>query len=980
MNKGNSICRLEKLTQLYLKNHRKNVLNEIVDIVFSGEAKDQCLDFLIRIGFARSMISRLAFDGRKETVNYYKLLLALVMHAYYGPNHNGSLFDELFGIWMESDNKFKFISKLAEFAVDEFINDTDFKINILQVFSNFIVHDMYNMFIDEYYDFEILTSLYNPTVAFDDEELARMFLRPFGLRDEKANLWMLRLITSFGGASQTSVTDWQVAVAKFFQTWVSSRRHAKSVMMLLEATKATSYFAVKATKGAAGAVTFLKFAMDDFSDFEDLKIALQKKFDGHINLMNQLAMIKSLHDCTRDSFEKLLLDNLSLNDAKQLLDMFILREKQMNFATLKYFTNDVDMKRFYIDIVLTPFFSYIPFRDVIWKNFTETELEDLPRYIKFASNYNFISTFFSDVQNEMLDETKREILEHLKLIAKRVTVTGPNSFSGNSKYFWKIKTIQNIKAKEYQIDLDKTNSNDFKYALAATLCQPSKTSETKKIGIDKLRIGRVEKSNNNSYTFKCENLDDLGYTHLIFLPNTDSLKGSDVWNYLKRLRFSMFPEIAFKIMSSPIDNDIDGTNDTDLVQLMSVSKHADIHKILPDLYSPRTIVVVPTKEYLGQYSDLPLIRYGDAKSVDKFVEHVNAFFENIQRCAGIEQIKQLKEFISLEQLDQVMNQFLQAWTTAAKDKAQNGVDFPIDFQKITSEPISEPEDFKKVTTKIVSTFSSVAVCWAVSKAPLVENTWEFIYDNLSIMITMDDLIPLIENLEKVKSFVFVNCHPSVFMMTYLFVDWVEENPGSMKIIGGKLQDYFLYKHSKSIDKPDWRSEIETKPKFNPGFMNKLEVISVKDQVEEAEYCVLLYYYMKKLGYPTELIGIWTSCQRQLDLIKEVAESLLPSSIDRPNVLFNKSGVNDYIHYKYSIISLFTDSEYKELTLTGELGNYYVSANASTDRACFFKMPIPAENQLHVITGETYSCKERNNHEQVIVKDLQQLKELVNSLD
>ena len=256
MNKGNSICRLEKLTQLYLKNHRKNVLNEIVDIVFSGEAKDQCLDFLIRIGFARSMISRLAFDGRKETVNYYKLLLALVMHAYYGPNHNGSLFDELFGIWMESDNKFKFISKLAEFAVDEFINDTDFKINILQVFSNFIVHDMYNMFIDEYYDFEILTSLYNPTVAFDDEELARMFLRPFGLRDEKANLWMLRLITSFGGDSQTSVTDWQVAVAKFFQTWVSSRRHAKSVMMLLEATKATSYFAVKATKGAAGAVTF----------------------------------------------------------------------------------------------------------------------------------------------------------------------------------------------------------------------------------------------------------------------------------------------------------------------------------------------------------------------------------------------------------------------------------------------------------------------------------------------------------------------------------------------------------------------------------------------------------------------------------------------------------------------------------------------------------------------------------------------------
>lgn len=108
----------------------------------------------------------------------------------------------------------------------------------------------------------------------------------------------------------------------------------------------------------------------------------------------------------------------------------------------------------------------------------------------------------------------------------------------------------------------------------------------------------------------------------------------------------------------------------------------------------------------------------------------------------------MKEFISLEQLDQVMNQFLQAWTTAAKDKAQNGVDFPIDFQKITSEPISEPEDFKKVTTKIVSTFSSVAVCWAVSKAPLVENTWEFIYDNLSIMITMDDLIPLIENLEK----------------------------------------------------------------------------------------------------------------------------------------------------------------------------------------------------------------------------------------
>ncbi|RCK62740.1 hypothetical protein Cantr_08913 [Candida viswanathii] len=986
MNQDAIIAKLGPLVELYRKTLQRNDFNDIVKLTFAKGTNYHCLDYLLRAGFTSELISRLTFSNMKETVKYYKLLLALVVYAYQGVNKNTTPFSKLFGFWYLSDDKFKFIHKLADFAVDESIKDTDFKILILQVFSIFTVHDDYSMFNDEYYDFDMLESLPDPGAAWEGEQFPAPRFNPFRKVNMKPRMWMMKLILSFGKTDQSSMTEWQVALAKFFQTFVSSRRHAKPVLMLLEATKATSYFTVKATKGSIGAVRFLKHAMDSYAEFSDLKQTLRLKFGNRVEFMTRLESVKSSFDWTEDSFTELLCQYLSLSDAKQLLDIYVSPRKQVNFEGMKYFTLEEDTKRFYIDIILTGVFESLPSYDSFWERITEASFEDIPRYIKFATNYPSMTMFISDLQNEMLDQIKREILQHLTLITGRVKINGPDSFSGNSKYFWKVKSIVSERAKEYQVELDGVNTNDFKYALAVTLCKPNKASAIKKFGIDKLRIGRVER-NRGSHIFKCENLDLLDYTHLVFLPSTDSLKGWDITKYHQALMYSLSPEVKFLMLSSPIDDAIDRTKDDELVQVMGTYQYSDIRHILPDLFEPHTVVIVPSEAYLGQYKDVKMFRYGDAESVEDMINFADSVFENLQKCTGMQEILHFKEIALMQQLVEVTVNCLDAWRATLEECTLKRKMLPVEFQRITNgAPLENAADLLRFSERMTHIVPVILLCWDLLKKELNLDTWKFICRNCPVMITVDDWVRVINDFETTESVVLLNCHASVLMMACSFVNWTEGRPGCVKIVGGNMADYFFYKRSKRNTKPANTAPIVKAPKLIAGFKRQIQYISVKDQVEDAEYCVTLYHYMTKLGYPTDSIGIWVSCQRQLDLIKEVADTLLPTTIDRPSVLFNKSGVYDYIHYKYSIISLFTDSDFKEVRMPGQLTNFYVSTNVAADRlyfpdrSSFIQIAkLPEVDKLETVPGERYGLTERQSENVIVVEDLQHLKRLVDEI-
>lgn len=379
MSLDSTISRLDTLSQQYFKSYRKKPFNEIVDIVFSSEAKGQCLDFLVKKGFVGSMTSRIAWDRKKETVNFYKLLLALVVHEYNAVVHNTKPFEELFGIWYELEEKFKFIDKLTAFAVDDTIKDTEFKIYILQIFSIFIVHEDYELLIESYHDFLILNSLFEPGAASDNVHVRELISLPFCRQDEKVNLWMLRLILSFGNSDQTSITEWQVALVKFFHSYVSNEHLSKPIELLLEATKATSYFSVKATSGAIGAVNFLKSAIGRSQNFSALNEVLKTTIATGGKFWSDLAFFKYSSDTSPESYEKLLFDNLSLVDAKQLIDMSIPPRMQANFETLNYFTDNDDKKRFYISVFTEGISDYLSTKSGVWDKLKEQELEHVPR-------------------------------------------------------------------------------------------------------------------------------------------------------------------------------------------------------------------------------------------------------------------------------------------------------------------------------------------------------------------------------------------------------------------------------------------------------------------------------------------------------------------------------------------------------------------------------------------------------------------------
>ena len=138
--------------------------------------------------------------------------------------------------------------------------------------------------------------------------------------------------------------------------------------------------------------------------------------------------------------------------------------------------------------------------------------------------------------------------------------------------------------------------------------------------------------------------------------------------------------------------------------------------------------------------------------------------------------------------------------------------------------------------------------------------------------------------------------------------------------------------------------------------------------------------MRALGYPRESIGIWVSCKRQLDLINEIAkESDLDKDVGLPIVLFNKSGIHDYDHVSYSIVSLFTDSGYKELDCHGTLGNYYFSSNIEVDKELLDLSDSTTDYRLKIVEGEKFGLKERTNESTVAVQSKVQFQKLIDRL-
>ncbi|EMG48992.1 hypothetical protein SBY92_004226 [Candida maltosa Xu316] len=959
MTQYEDVAKLEKLTFRYKQNHKQQVLNDIFDIVFAnGAANHLYLETLFQHALILPLAQQLAAGEKKETVKFYKLTLAVAVHSYHTIGGTQFFVNHLVSVFNGNDEKIKFLDKLADFAIDKTIKDTDFKIDILRFFLILLIDDKLQEYFEDYFGLGIWHSLKDPYSITDDEQLNSLI--GSNKTSSKKNYWLLQLVKSFGNKSELCITDWQIAVAKFLQSLVSNHKYHETVSLFLKSIRASSYFTACVNKGSINAVKVLKHALADHTEFRHLKQELNVLFVDRSDFLTKINAIKSVYDTTREQFAELLIENLSLKDSVSLLNSYVTPKNQTNFEAVKYFTNEDDMKKFYIDICISDVFEFETPELKFWEATTESSFDNIPNYINFATNYSSFSTLYCDASFELNDQAKRDILSHLKNVASRITVTGDNHFSGTSKYFKKIEKISQQKGNEYDIAIDGTVGQEFKYALAITICKPSKESTLKKFGINKLRIGRLE-NKENKVILKIENLEHIEPTHLVLLPTTDALKGLDAMKHNERMRM-VTDDISSEIVVSSL-----GTKYSDIIQVMATIPFTDISSILPSVLDSPTIVLTSSATLLQQYQDVVLIRYGDDQSVKSVIDYANDLFVKIQKCIdATATIVNLGEISQSQQLSEIIEKFLVKWREVVDDKLKTGTDLPSSFLEIVTSP-SKAEDATKEATHIKEIISLITKSWILCGKELSKSAWIYICKTFSVMMTVDDFFNFEDRACNQWNFVFLNCDISAFFMAFPHVPWKNEYPGTVKIVGGNMRKYFYFKQDTTV--PFSERIRPGSLKFNPGFRNQTSFISVKTQLDEAEYCVALYYYMRKLGYPRWVIGIWVCSKRQLELIKEIAESKLPRDIGQPVVVFNRSGIHDYDCFDYSIISLFSDSGYKVTHGPGKRGNYYISSDMKTDR------PLDddtTECNLQIVPNEKYGLDERTSLERIAIKNVTDL--------
>lgn len=977
------LVKLRGLAKKYCEDDTQVNFNELYRHVFTDEPSVQYLDVLLSWKVLDKIILLIVEGRHLDTLKFYKFSLRLFVHEYFRRNGDKQRVKDVFFLQLDNNLRWKFVDKLANFVIDKSIKDYEVRIDILRFLTILQLNEEFGRYIFVNFihdtDIQLNYSLENIGDALSKDVT--------NIKDKRKNQhWLLQLINSFGSKNDVSPTNWQCAIIKFLFAWCSSHKYGEYIQLFLKAVGVPSYFAIYASQGTIELVNLLKHVLEiDYCDvtFSQFRQTLRLMFKDRARLINKVISFISLYDCPFEDFSVLLNEYLTVSEAKKLLDRFIPTEKQVSLGCLKQLTDDDDKKRFYIDILLTQVYQSSEYKPHFWKSITENSFEDIPRDMKFVTHYPTISRVAETITLENKYDALREIDNHLKAVMGRVKPKNALSYTGSSKYFAKIESLVTLLPHEYEITLDERfGGDDFRFAVGVTICKPVKGNSLRNLGIDLVRVGRISKQN-KTYIFKCENLEGANVTHVIFLPNTPTLKALEVLSYNNEMSHAQNMTNTLLVAKSLFDNST-GDRTEDSNNLLSISqtffakKYDDVSLVLPDITDFHTIVLTPSESFLQQYKNVLLIRYGDEQSVNAVLRYASEYFEKMQEVLGNGDVLQLKQISLPLQLDQILDNCLGKWNNSVKGILADNNELPNEYLKIVKNPISNSNEAVRETKVLKQTMRVIRKVWFTLGKDLNMTMWNYICNTFSVVMTVDDWLNVFDKIQVDTSFVYVNCNVLVLLMSYFKVDWQKQRLGSIKVIGGELEDFFSFKiPNEIIPKSPSSLNIST---FNPGLGSTKQLVSVQNQLEEAELCVLLFRYMRALDYPRESIGIWVSCKRQLDLINEIAKnSNLDKNVGMPFVLFNKSGAYDYDHVSYSIVSLFTDSGYKELDCPGSLGNYYFSSNIEIDKDLLGLSDSTTDYRLNIVQGEKFGLKERTNESIVTVQSKAQFQKIIDHL-
>lgn len=635
--------------------------------------------------------------------------------------------------------------------------------------------------------------------------------------------------------------------------------------------------------------------------------------------------------------------------------------------------------------------------DLIYKNdflrettLTEREVLDDESLIVFPLlSDNLITGTFSNLHSLLA----LEINSHLSGILSRITVDSNLGIKGTSKYFHNISSLKKVEFEKYDLTLNSSTSHE--HIILIELIKPNKYSPYKRVqthGLNLLRIGKIVQNQTigkkTKVTVVCSGSSkvesfETRINYAVSLPtsllhkvlhNLDSTIEStkNMEDFLQEPKIVAEVSLEHDVKKQKLNGHEEvraAVNPTsDEIFQSIITKNVTAIKINPNsgletlilrsinfLTNERTLIVASSQNYVNAFPHIEgLIRYGDSNYLSILRKKIET---SIRLVAGLFDFKGDSKFkFDIRNLAYYENQIKLVWTNYLKQikDASTLLTFPLN----PTANYSKFQDIVNYYTRIVKAIYFLKQTTPVSDLILsstkLGQVWAYLYNNNNVLMNFEDYVDL-NNTQSVK-----NTFDNIFIINgegYTFPAVMKNNSINLKrlvVVGGELVRLF----PKSIVANNQPFEVRLDfadggiyngLSFNPGFKYVSQFIKVENQIQEIEYCVLLFQYMKLLGYLS--ICICVSNLVQQALLKEVL-----TARDVPEwpciVVANKPSY-DFDSFQYCVTSLHdsTDSARRY----GRLGNYYVGVLNWT---C---LDLPKKDQLILTKGDSFSSKESSQN-------------------
>ncbi|ABN68524.2 predicted protein [Scheffersomyces stipitis CBS 6054] len=445
-----------------------------------------------------------------------------------------------------------------------------------------------------------------------------------------------------------------------------------------------------------------------------------------------------------------------------------------------------------------------------------------------------------------------------------------------------------------------------------------------------------------------------------------------------------------------------------------------------NLSNSRCLVIVPSRNYSRQIpasileNRVSYLRYGseqDIRSLSNFVkETYKATIGLIGEKCEVEE----NESVSIAGIYKFEQRLKLEWSKIANSlslgvETKNELKSAFAFFSGADSPVPQSVNFKMVFKAYKKRRYALAL--AATLIPIIElhskgrndDVWNLLFRKFSSIIAYEDYLNLLQNnshhnMNNFDNIIVVNGWPGAALVAGL------KNTHTRKVveIGAR---HVLSSTKLGEQEPvlfQWRPEFIPISKqnlklvnkkirnFNPGLKHVFQVIYTEDQVDSMEYSVLLYQYLRLLGYPSSKICISVGSLLHRALLEEVLskhctkiskdksiKSANESSDDPkdfqfgwPDILIYDDPDYYFDTYEYGIISAVsqTANRLEVISLPGRFGNYIIGSQIYSHE---FELPEVAD--LEVVVGENYNTEVRKQSQSYPIESKDHFEQYIHNM-